>query len=229
MLHLRRAVRLSAPLLTFALLPVSAATAATPAGHLVSVDQARNALPAANVMPGHPATVVTSTLGVFASATPCPSPKAKPLVFKGSHPVTNIYIGKLTSSKVIPPQFSITAIVFHTTATAKTAMATIVQAEAHCPKRQGDTTATLTRTASAPYSSGGWAGWRSVGQLTVAPDPTIPGDTGLSLRLNTEYLLRGNVVLVLSESASATPGSGPKQEAARKAATKTMLAGFAAL
>jgi hypothetical protein len=225
----RRLVRLSAPLLAVALLPTAAATAGAPAAHLISLDQARNALPAGSAMPGHPQTVISSTLGAFSGASPCLGPDVKPLVLKQSHEVTDVYIGNITSPNAIPSEFTITAVVFHTTAAAKVGMTSILHIEAHCPKQQGDSTGTVTRTGSARYADDGWTGWRTIDHLTVAPDPTDPGDTGLALRLNEEYLLRGNVVLLLTESGVLTPGAGHKQEADRKKATTAMLAGFAKL
>jgi hypothetical protein len=225
----RRLVRLSAPLLAVALLPATAANAAGPVAPLVSLDQARHALPESSAMPGHPQTVVSSTAGGLSGGNPCPAPDAKPLVLKQSHQVTNLYFDTMTSPNVVPSQFAITAVVFHTTAAAKIGMASILHSEAHCPKVVGDSEASITRTLSASYRAEGWTGWRSIAHLTAAPDPTDPGDTGLALRLNTEYLSRGNVVLILTESGELTPANGAKQEADRKKATTTMLAGFAKL
>jgi hypothetical protein len=224
----RRIVRLSAPLLAVALLPSAAANAAAPQAHLISLDQARTALPAGSAMPGHPQTTISSTAAI-ASIAPCLGPDVRPLTMKQSHQVTEIYIGSLASINAIPSQFTITAFVFHTVAAAKVGMTAIVHSEAHCPKQQGDSEGSVTRTASARYATDGWTGWRSIDHLIVPPDPTDPGDTGLAMRLNEEYLLRGNVVLALTESGALTPGAGPKQEADRKKATTAMLAGFAKL
>jgi hypothetical protein len=225
----RRLVRLSAPLLAVALLPATAANAASPSAHLVSLDQARKALPATSDMPGRPQTVITTSDPVFSNGSPCPAPDAKPLVLKQSHLVTNIYEADPTSLNAIPVQFTLTAVVFHTTAAARVGMGSILHIETHCPKHEGDSEASMDRTLSQSYQAKGWSGWRSVAHLTVAPDPTDPGDIGLAARINTEYLLRGNVVLILIESGPLTPGNGPQQEAARKQASTAMLAGFAKL
>jgi hypothetical protein len=225
--RLRRVISASAPLLAVALLPATAHAAAAPT-HLVSLDQARKDLPASSAMPGHPQTVVTTTIGGLANGNPCTGPQAKPLAFKHSRQVSSLYIGKFTSPSAQPTQFLVSAIVFHTTADARAGMATIVRTEKHCPKQQGDSSATVTRTLSGSYAANGWKGWRTVAKVAVAADPSDPIDSGLEVRINTEYLQRGNVVLLLSESGSNKPGTAAKQDADRRQATKAMLAGFAA-
>lgn len=225
MLHrTRRIARLSTPLLALALMPVAAANATAPA-HLVSLDQARKAMPQLSTMPGHPDSVTTSTNATLTAIAPCLGPDVKPLKLKLSHAVTSLYVAAPTATNAVPSQFSITAVVFHTVAAAKVGMEAIVHAEAHCPKQGGDSEASFSRTLSTKYATSGWTGWRSTDHLTIAPDPADATDPGIALRLNEEYLLRGNVLLVLNE-AGALAGSGAKQDADRKKATIAMLAGY---
>jgi hypothetical protein len=223
--HARRLSRLlvSAPLVAAAVIPATTAQAAAPAPHLVSQAQARAALPTSSAMPGHPPTVVTSTAGAFANPTVCVGPNTGPVRLKNVHPVTNIYIP--AGAK---PSFSITALVFHTTAAAKVGLAAILHAEHACPARQSAPDGSVVRTLSAKYGAGSWTGWRSIDHLTIPSDPTDPAPP-LALRLATEFLARGNVLLVLTETSTTGQGSGPALEAARKTATTAMLAGFAKL
>jgi hypothetical protein len=222
--HARRVSRLllSAPLVAAALVPATAAQAAAPAAHLISLAQAREALPAPAVMPGHPETVVTTT-AIGVNAPVCIGPTAKPLRLKNAHLVTNLYVSNGAKST-----FAITAFVFHTAAAAKVGLAAVLHAEHACPARQSAPDGSVVRTLSQKYGAGSWTGWRSTDHLTIPSDPTDPTPP-MTMRLSAEFLARGNVLLELTETSMAGQGSGPAQEAARKTATKAMLAGFAKL
>lgn len=228
MLHrTRRIARMSTPLLALALMPAAAANAAA-TSHLVSFDQARKAMPSASALPGKPSSLNTVTRNGATPVGPCLADE-KPLTLKPSHMVASLYSTPATKPGAMPTEIAISALVFHSAAAAKAGMEAIVHVETRCPKQIGDSEASIVRTLSAKYATAGWTGWRSTDHLTVAPDPSDPTDTGLAARLNSEYLLRGNVVLAVGVSGPLSPTNGAQQEAYRKKATTALLAGFAKL
>lgn len=221
------------PVAAVGLVPPAAASAASPA-KLVSLAQAKAALPAAEAMPGHPKTVTISTEPVLGKLQPCLQPHPKPIALHGAHSVTALYLVAPkpkagTSDQLSLTEFTVTAVVFHTAAAAATALAAVDSAERHCPTRISAPDGTVTRSLSQRYKVKNWTGWRSIAHLNIPADPTVPGDTATSLRLNQEFLVRGNVLLNLTETGDTSAGSGEVQEKARKAATIAMLAGYAKL
>ena len=223
----------AAPIVAAVMVGTTAAHAASPIV-LVSLAQAKAALPAPETMPGHPRTVTISTEAVLGKLQPCLQPHPKAIALHGAHTVTALY---LTTPSTKPSangaiaftEFTVTAVVFHTAADAASALATVDAAERRCPTRISTADATVTRTLSQRYAVGAWTGWRAITHLDIPADPTDPTDTATSLRLNQEFLLHANVMLNLTETGATAAGSGPVQDKARKAATTAALAGYAKL
>ena len=220
---------MTAPVIAVAMLSGTVARAASPVA-LVSLAQAKAALPEPAAMPGHPKTVTISTEAALGKLQPCLQPHPKAIAVHGAHTVTALYIvlpsSKANASQVAFTEFTVTAVVFHTTAAAATALAAVDAAERHCPSRISAADGSVTRTLSQRYTVRSWAGWRSVAHLDIPADPTDPGDTATSIRLTQEFLARGNVLLSLTETGNISAGTGAVQEKARKAATTALLAGF---
>ena len=219
------------PIAAAVLVAGTAAHAASPVA-LVSLAQAKAALPAAEAMPGHPRTVTVTTEPLLGKLQPCLQPHPKTIALHGAHSVTAVYFitpaGKANpAGQVALTSFTITAVVFHTAAAAATALAAVDAAERHCPAHISAPDGSVTRTLSQRYTVHAWTGWRSIAHLDFPADPTVPGDTATSIRLNQEFLVRGNVLLNLTETGGTPTGSGPVQDKARKAATTAMLAGYA--
>ena len=219
----------AAPLVA-AVLVAGTAAAASPVT-LVTLAQAKAALPAAEAMPGRPSTVTITTEAVLGKLQPCLQPHPKAIALHGAHSVSALYF--ITPSRKTNPSaevaltsFTVTAVVFHTAAAAVTALAAVDTAERRCPTRISAPDGTVTRTLSQRYAVHTWTGWRSVVHLDIPADPTDPGDTATSLRLNQEFLVHGNVLLNLTETGGTAAGSGTVQDKARKAATTAMLAGY---
>jgi hypothetical protein len=223
MSHRRRLSRvlLAVPLVAGALPPASAHAAAAPA-HLVSRAQAAAALSRGSAMPGESPLLGTRTDNLWLEQTVCLTGDVATVTFTHAHVIANWYgSGKAYS-------FEVAAVVFHTVADAKVGLAAVFRLEAHCPARDSDQYGTEVRTLSTRYGAEGWNGWRSTDHAYVPADPFThyPAE---SIRMNTEFLVRGNVLLMLQQFGDLGPGTGPAMEQDRKKATTAMLAGFAKL
>jgi hypothetical protein len=220
--RLRRLSRvvLAVPLVVGALPPASAHAA--PPAHLVSRTQAAAALPRGSAMPGKSPLLGTRTDNSWLEQPVCLTGGVPTVTFTHAHVIVNWY----GSGKAYT--FMIAAVVFHTVPDAKVGLAAVARLEAHCPTRDSDQYGTEVRTLSTRYGADGWTGWRSIDHAYLPADPFThyPAE---SFRMNTEFLLRGNVLLMLQQFGDLGPGTGPAMEQDRKKATTAMLAGFAKL
>ena len=218
--HLRRlsTVALTAPLLAGAVLPAVSAHATTVPAHLVSRAQAAAALPHASAMPGKTPLLGTETDNSNLRQDVCFTGPG-PVTFANAHAIVNYY------GHNNEPTFMVAAIVFHTVADAKVGLAAVGRAETHCPSHYSGPDGTDVRTLTARYGANSWIGWRSTDHWDAPADPVnhFPAE---SLRINTEFLVRGNVLLELGQISTV---GGSVAEQARKQATTAMLAGFAKL
>lgn len=205
------------------------APAAAPA--LVDIDTAFAAMPLAQLLPG----AVRLTLKVetpgSAQIVPCPETLA-PFNLKGS------LVGAQyeTATKKTPAEktasWAITAVVFHTTKLAKTEAARLVKTEKACPKKapndgQDDNPFPFVRSKAATYSVGAWTGYRTVD--TISLTDLLEGPDPVGERVNTVFLVKGNVMLTVQETGGIQPGTLVRQDLWRKSVTALMVKQFDAL
>jgi hypothetical protein len=223
MSHRRRLSRvlLAVPLVVGALPPASAQAAAAPA-HLVSRAQAAAALPRGSAMPGKNPLLDTRTDNSWLEQTVCLTGEPSTVTFTHAHVIANWY----GSGKAYT--FMVAAVVFHTVADAKVGLAAVARLESHCPARDSDQYGAEVRTLSTRYAADDWNGWRSTDHASAPANP-ITHYPAESFRMNMEFLVRGNVLLVLQQFGDLGPGTGPAMEQDRKKATTATLAGFAKL
>lgn len=209
-----------------------AATAPAPAAPaLVDIDTAFGLLPAATAVPG----AVRLTLKVetpgAAAIVPCPETLAE-LDLKGS------LVGAQyeTASKKTPAErtasWAITAVVFHSVKLAKSETARLVKVEKACPKKApsdstDDNPFPFVRTKTAAYAVGAWKGYRTVDQIAVTD--LIEGPDPVGERVNSVFLLKGNVLLAVQETGGIQPGTTTRQDLWRRTVTTLMLRQFDAL
>ena len=216
------------------LLAPAAARAATPAPavpSLVDIDAAFGLLPAAKALPG----AVRLTLKVqtpgAAAIVPCPETLAE-LDLKGS------LVGAQyeTASKKTPldktASWAITAVVFHSDKVAKAETARLVKVEKACPKKaqtdsNHDNPFPFVRTKTAAYAVGAWKGYRTVDQIAITD--LVEGPDPVGERVNSVFLLKGNVLLAVQETGGIQPGTTARQDAWRRSVTAFMLRQFDAL
>ena len=120
--------------------------------------------------------------------------------------------------------WGLTAFVYHTGAQARAARAKLLTVEKHCPRRATVFGVPLVRTTSIAYTVDGWAAYRTVDELSVLN--LVDGPDPVGVRLNDEYLLRGNVLLNIKESGTIGTGTTHRQDVWRQATTTSMLAAF---
>jgi hypothetical protein len=221
-MHRRRHRLLTVAAATLALVtPMAKAGAAT---RLVSLAQAAAAVPPVTALPGHPRTLVTSTIAHLDGLHVCID-YAERVPFTGAHAFAVTY--QAANSDV----FVIDAVVFHTVADAQAARIALVRAEAGCSRQMHVSGDTFTRTLSRRYGAGQWTGWRTIDHLDVPGDQAI-GIPARSNHVSRSYLFRGNVLLdirVGGHQQSPSDATGPVQDAERKAITHATLARFAKL
>jgi hypothetical protein len=207
----------------------SAPVPVTPA--LVDVDTAFATMPLAQVLPG----AVRLTLKVetpgAASIVPCPETLAT-VNLKGS------LVGAQyeTANKKTPAEktasWSLTAVVFHTNKLAKSEAARLVKIEKACPKKapsdgNDDPFPPFVRSKAAAYAVGAWTGYRTVD--TISLTDLIEGPDPVGERVNTVFLVKGNVMLTVQETGGIQPGTLVRQDLWRKSVTALMVKQFDAL
>lgn len=215
---------------TAAAAATSAPVAAKP--HLVTLDEALAALPAAKQLPGAVQLVEKVQLPTQGQLSPCPE-----LLFNS---FANLSVKAGTAGAVyepahhqIPPAktatWALSALVFHSAKLAKAAETRLLSLEKICPKNLGGqgVPVDISRTHAGAYSVDGWTGYRSVDEASTLN--LIDGPEPEGVRLTQVFLVRGNVLLSVYEQGGLQPGTAARQEAWRKSVTKLMYTTFDAL
>jgi hypothetical protein len=214
--------------------PVAVANAAAPvpaAPAVVDVDAAFTAMPLAKALPGAVRLVLKVETPGSAQIVPCPETLA-PVNLKGS------LVGAQyeTATKKTPAEktasWSITAVVFHNAKVAKREAARLVKIEKACPKKapndsQDDNPFPFVRSKSATYAVGDWTGYRTVDTISITD--LLEGPDPVGERVNTVFLVKGNVMLTIQETGGIQPGTLVRQDLWRKSVTALMVKQFDAL
>jgi hypothetical protein len=222
----------------------TAAQAAAPRLHTVTLDEAFAAMPVAKLVPGDVGLVAKLETPGAASLDPCPQLDLETLInaiLSGGSPGP---IGlTLKSSQVIAAyepahsktpvgktaSWNLGAVVFHSAKLASTAAAKLAKIEKACPKTVPPIAGfppitSLVRTHSAAYAVDGWTGYQTVDEdvslnLLNGPDPTGTRSTRV-------FLTRGNVMVTITEQGVVDTGTGVRQEAWRSTVTRGLLTSF---
>jgi hypothetical protein len=203
--------------------------AAVPA--LVDVDTAFAAMPLAQVLPGDVRLTLKVETPGAASIVPCPETLVS-VNLKGSL-VSAQY--ETAHKKTLPEKtasWSLTAVVFHTAKLAKSEAARLVKIEKACPKKapsdgNDDAFPPFVRSKAAAYAVGSWTGFRTVD--TISLTDLIEGPDPVGERVNTVFLVKGNVLLTVQETGTIQPGTLVRQDVWRKSVTALLLKQFDAL
>lgn len=200
---------------------------------LVDIDSAFGAMPLAVVLPGAVRLTLKLETPGAASIVPCPETLV-PVSLKGS------LVGAQyeTANKKTPAErtasWSITAVVFHSAKLAKTEAARLVKIEKACPKKapsdggDGDSPfPPFVRSKAAAYALGAWTGYRTID--TISLTDLIEGPDPVGERVNTVFLVKGNVMLTVQETGGIQPGTLVRQDLWRKSVTALMVKQFDAL
>lgn len=207
----------------------STGPAAGAPAHLVTLDEAFAALPAAPLLPGSVRLAEKLLLPSQADITACPE-----MLFS---PLGDVVLKAGTAGAIYEPAhhqtppaktatWSLSVLVFHNAKLAKAAQTKLLAAEKSCPKNLGGLgqPVDLTRTHAGAYTVDGWTGYRSVDEASTIN--LVDGPEPQGSRLTQVYLVKGNVMLSLSEEGGLQPGTAARQEAWRKTVTKLMFTTF---
>jgi hypothetical protein len=210
---------------------VSTPTPVTVAPALIDIDTAFAAMPAAKSLPGAVRLTLKIQTPGSAGLVPCPETLV-PMTLKGSLVGAEYETANKKTPADKTAQWSISAVVFHTTKLAASETAKVVKAEKACPKKAPNDAADdnpfpFVRTKAASYSVDGWKGYRTVDQISVTD--LLEGPDPVGERINVVYLTKGNVMLAIQEEAGIQPGTTARQDAWRKTVTALVLKAFDAL
>jgi hypothetical protein len=207
---------------------------ATPAATtvpVITVDAVSRLMPADKALPGK--VHLQEKLETFGTSDESPCPENFGTLTTKSSQVLAVYTaGTPTQFLRKPVGWAIVTTVFHTAAEAQAAAAKLQKAERVCPAHSAadpsdDPSAAgpeISRSYGAPYTVGGWKGYRSIDHVT-AGDPS-EGDPTVGYRLIDAYLVRGNILLHIEEIGIDGAKSGPQQEAWRQSETRLLLNSF---
>lgn len=180
--------------------------------HHLTLAQAKAALPSSTSLPGHvKRDRPVSTYG-YLHISPCET-KPKQLTLVGQGTLVHYTNGaKYDSGKLLEYQIAILA--YSSPKTAAVSLEQLYKADTVCPKRSVSGGEVVTRTLLAKTSYKSFSGYR-----VVDHDDFSVGKSTIGFRDLRTVLVRGNALVILSVSGSATATNAKVQDWERKVAT----------
>jgi hypothetical protein len=190
--------------------------------------QAKKLLPASKLLPGKVKLTEPLLTSTKNTVTIClTKPKHVPLA--AGTTVSGTYATKQTDPFVAGfLSWEVTVTVFPTPGKATAALAGLNKAEKTCPKSTTQqvkgVTETLSRVLGTKYAVGAFKGYRAVEHIALTD-----GTNSADVRDFTTFLVRGNSLLTIEETANASPANGKLQDTWRKTVTALMTKRIAAV